>query len=151
MLFFYLFQQLVPEAFESVIRYIYTGLVYQFGVLDLLFCFIGYYLLLDRFSTLKVHFEACLRLCKLFKLRKLLDKFNRNLYFLNRESQAANNTEGGGEIADDEVVFKMSQFDVNAPKKPDSIQLTINDTDIFCNCSIFSILVHFRTYNNILY
>lgn len=81
-----------------------------------------------------MHFEACLRLCKLFKLRKLLDKFNRNLYFLNRESQAVNNVEGD---ADDEVVFKMSQFDVNAPKKPDSIQLTINDTDIFCNCSFF--------------
>lgn len=87
-----------------------------------------------------MHFEACLRLCKLFKLRKLLDKFNRNLYFLNRETQTANNAEGGGEIGDDEVVFKMSQFDVNAPKKPDSIQLTINDTDIFCNYSIFSIL-----------
>lgn len=91
---------------------------------------------------MKVHFDACLRLVKLFKLTSLLEKFKNKLYTLNREVVVpANNSDEGGE---EEVVFKMSQFDVNAAllasstsssskKTNDQYQLTINDTDIFRN------------------
>lgn len=46
---------LLPEAFEPVLKYIYTG----------------------RFSTLKIHFRSCLRLIRLFKLRALLEAFEK--------------------------------------------------------------------------
>lgn len=113
----------------------------------------------DRFTTLKIHFDACLRLAKLFKLDKLLDEFNKNLYFLNRRvvkketKHDGDRREGGGNKVEEgnghgdrdgdeeeEEELKLSQFDVNAAARKSnndgSTQLTINDTDIFRNIQI---------------
>lgn len=91
----------------------------------------------DRFSTLKVHFDACLRLAKMFKLEKLLEQFNRNLYFLNLGSASTNNENGGeGSVEEEPDEIRLSPFNVNerdVSPNPNGIQLTINDTDIFCN------------------
>lgn len=102
---------------------------------------------------MKIHFEACLRLAKLFKLEKLLDEFSTKLYFLDRRvvkrkiaentdtrSGASGNREGEEEEEEEYEELRMSQFDVNAPKRSAngedgdeaSTQLTINETDIFC-------------------
>ena len=54
----------MPEAFESILKYIYTG----------------------RFATLKIYIKSCLRLAKLFKLNDLLEKFSTELFLLNIEN-----------------------------------------------------------------
>ncbi len=79
---------------------------------------------------MKVHFDACLRLAKLFKLGSLIAQFNKNLYFLNRGS--SKNSEININAEDEE--FQLRQFGANARNISNGIQLTINDTDIFCNC-----------------
>ena len=94
---------LVPEAFESILKYIYT----------------------DRFSTLKIHFSSCLRLARLFKLNDLLQEFSRKLYTIDlREAENDTNTLS----LDNDGNIKLKSYDVSSPQNE---EMPIDEADIF--------------------
>jgi hypothetical protein len=105
----------------------------------------------DRFSTLKLYFEGCLRLAKLFKLNDLLEEFHKKLYTLDIKSDeksaqnshnkqtckktlTSNDTDKQNpslqalnEINDE---VNLNSFDTNV----DNPTLPIDEADIFCKC-----------------
>ena len=86
----------MPEAFESVIKYIYTGkktFVINFSLIFIIMPQKG------RFTTYKVYLKHCLRLVKLFKLESLLKKFEKmDLLSLDEEEQQSTKPLDGTDI-----------------------------------------------------
>jgi ankyrin repeat/BTB/POZ domain-containing protein 1 len=88
-------EELVPEAFESMIKYMYTG----------------------HFSTLKVHFKSCVRLVKLFRLDQLMDQFKSKLSLLLQETLTSTTTAAKDPIGltlNDTDNFLIGKFGANS-------------------------------------
>ena len=85
---------------------------------------------IDRFSTLKIHFLACLRLAKMLKLKDLTYEFGKKLYTLNIEfsepRMAGSITSSFFNIENSDI--KLSNFDTSI----ENPNLPIDEADIFC-------------------